>query len=209
MHYRSLIFDFDGTLADTFDEGVRIYNELAKEHGLKTVTATEVQELRHMKLTDFVNHMGISRRRVPKLLFHGTRMLKARISSLQLINGIESVIPKLRKQCDHFGILTSNSVENVQLFLKAHGLSDVFTFVSSTSKLTGKSNHLRSIRKAFSMDPEQMIYIGDEIRDVKAAQKARIPIASVSWGFNSADSLADADPDYLLHHPSELQGLVS
>ena len=208
MQYRSLIFDFDGTLADTLDEGIRIYNELALAHGLKTVADNEVQELRHMKLKDFLDHVGISRRKAPKLLYHGTRILKKRIASLPLINGIENVIGDLRSRCDHFGILTSNSVENVQLFLKTHGLGDVFTFVSSTSKLTGKAKHLRSIRRTFSIDPKEMIYIGDEIRDVKAAKKARIPIASVSWGFNSAESLADAKPDHLLHHPEELHGLV-
>ena len=180
MQYRSLIFDFDGTLADTLDEGVKIYNELATQYGLNTVAMHELEKLRHMKLNDFLTHVGIPRSRVPKLLYQGTRMLKTRIASLPMINGVEEVIRELRNQCDHFGILTSNSVENVQLFLNTHGLGDVFTFVSSTSKLTGKAKHLRSIKRTFSIDPAEMIYIGDEIRDVKAAKKARVAIASVS-----------------------------
>lgn len=208
MTYRSLVFDFDGTLADTLEEGVKIYNELAAQYDLRAIAEGELTALRHMKLNEFLDHVGVSRRHVPKLLYRGTKMLKARISSLPLINGIGEELQDLRNKCEHFGILTSNSVENVNLFLKSHGLEDVFTFVSSTSKLTGKAKYLRSIRRTFSMQPNEMVYIGDEIRDIKAAQKACIPIASVSWGFNSAKSLTAAKPDYLLHHPKELHQLV-
>lgn len=208
MKFRSLVFDFDGTLADTLDEGLRIYNELAREHGLKAIGEGEVGALRNMKLNDFLDHLGIPRRRVPKLLMHGTRRLKKRIASLPLTDGIGPVVRTLREQCEHFGILTSNSVENVQLFLTAHGLQDVFTFVSSTSKLTGKARHLRSIRRTFSIGPDEMIYIGDEIRDVKAAKKAGVAVAAVSWGFNSAEALAASGPEFLLHHPDELRTLV-
>ena len=208
MKYSSLVFDFDGTLADTLDEGLRIYNELAQEHHLKPIEPHDVEMLRHMKLNDFLTHLGITKRRVPKLLFQGTRILKSRIASLPLFQGMAETLWSLRQECDHFGILTSNSVENVELFLASHGLEDVFTFVSSTSKLTGKAKHLRSIRRTFSINPGEMIYIGDEIRDIKAARKARVPIASVSWGFNSAEALGAAQPDHLLHTPDELLRLV-
>ncbi|MFK7910350.1 MAG: HAD-IA family hydrolase [Akkermansiaceae bacterium] len=208
MKHSSLVFDFDGTLADTLDESVRIYNELAQENGHRVVSEDELPSIRNMKLSDFLSHVGVSRRRVPKLLYHGAKRLKKRITSIPLIEGVDPVIRKLRSQCEHFGILTSNSVENVELFLEAHGLDDVFTFVSSTSKLTGKSKHLRSICRTFSMQTTDMVYVGDEIRDVKAAKKARVPVAAVSWGFNSTESLAASDPDYLLHHPDELFKLV-
>ena len=125
-----------------------------------------------------------------------------------MVAGMDEVLPELRKQSDHFGILTSNSVENVELFLKHHGLQDVFSFVSSTSKLTGKAKHLRSICRTFSIEADDIIYIGDEIRDVKAAKKAGVPVAAVGWGFNSPEALVGANPNFLFHEPTELHGLV-
>ncbi|MCP5536917.1 MAG: HAD-IA family hydrolase [Akkermansiaceae bacterium] len=209
MKYSTLVFDFDGTIADTLDEGLKIYNQMAETHGLKPIDEDEVHILRHMKLNDFLDHLGVPRLLVPKLLYKGTQMLKSRISRLPLIEGIADALPRLRQKTEHFGILTSNSTENVHLFLQHHGLEDIFTFVSSTSKLTGKSKHLRSICRTFSIKPGDMIYIGDELRDVKAAKKAQIPVAAVGWGFNSAAALAESRPDYLFHHPSELHSLVS
>ncbi len=101
----------------------------------------------------------------------------------------------LREHVENFGILTSNSTANVDVFLRNHGIRDQFGFVSSTSKLTGKARHLRAIRKTFSLKNDEMLYIGDEIRDMKAAQKARIPHAAVSWGFNSRESLQEIQAD--------------
>lgn len=208
MKYRSLIFDFDGTIADTLDEALSIYNQIAGEHNLRTIEQEEVHYLRHMKLSDFLDHLAVPKRLVPKLLYKGTRILRSRISQLPLIQGMGDVLPHLSKQSEHFGILTSNSVENVELFLEHHGMQDVFSFISSTSKLTGKAKHLRSICRTFSIEPDDIIYIGDEIRDVKAAKKAGVPIAAVGWGFNSPEALVGANPNFLFHDPSELQGLV-
>ena len=208
MKYRSLIFDFDGTIADTLDEALSIYNEMAGEHNLRTIKDEEVHYLRHMKLGDFLDHLAVPKRLVPKLLYKGTRILKSRISQLPMVTGMAEVLPELRKKSDHFGILTSNSVENVELFLKHHGLQDVFSFVSSTSKLTGKAKYLRSICRTFSIEADDIIYIGDEIRDVKAAKKAGVPVAAVGWGFNSPEALVGANPNFLFHEPKELHGLV-
>lgn len=209
MKYRTLIFDFDGTIADTLDEGLRIYNLLADQYGLLKVREKDVPDLRHMSIGRLFDHLGISKHRAPKILYQGTRMLKSRIASLPLIQGMAEALPILRSKAQHFGILTSNSVDNVNLFLETHGLEDVFTFVSSTSKLTGKARHLRSIQKSYAIDTDEMIYIGDEIRDIRAAKKAGVTVAAVGWGFNSPESLQSEDPDFLLQRPEELTALLA
>ena len=108
-----------------------------------------------------------------------------------------------------FGVLTSNATANVDLFLRANGLREYFDFISSTSKLTGKSKHLRAIQKTFSLRAQEMLYVGDEIRDIKAAKKAAIPIAAVTWGFNSTESLKTENPEHIISDPAELLGLVA
>ncbi len=122
---------------------------------------------------------------------------------------MKEALGELRNHTESFGILTSNSTANVDVFLRNHGIRDLFEFVSSTSKLTGKARHLRAIRKTFSLKHTEMLYIGDELRDVKAAQKAKIPHAAVSWGFNSRESLAKANPTHLFDTPEEFLRLMA
>ncbi|MES2475770.1 MAG: HAD-IA family hydrolase [Verrucomicrobiota bacterium] len=209
MIYKTLVFDFDGTIADTLGETRRIFNRIAPDYGIREVAEHELDHLRHLSLKELLEHLEIPKRRVPALISRGTGMMRGNITELKLIDGMPEVLVELRKHVRSFGILTSNSTANVDLFLRTHGLRDEFDFISSTSKLTGKSKHLKAIRKTFTMRPEELLYIGDELRDVKASQKAGIPIAAVTWGFNSHESLAAAKPDYLFDKPEDFLRLLS
>ena len=209
MIYKTLVFDFDGTIADTLGETRRIFNRIAPDYGIREVAEHELDGLRHLSLKDLLNHLEIPKRRVPALIARGTGLMRGNITELQLITGMREVLIELRRHVRSFGILTSNATANVDLFLRAHGHRDQFDFISSTSKLTGKAKHLKAIRKTFSLRPEELLYIGDELRDVKASQKAGIPIAAVTWGFNSREALMAAAPDYLFDRPEDFLRLLT
>ncbi len=208
MNFRTLVFDFDGTIADTLGETRRIFNQIAPDYGIRQVEEHELDGLRHLSLKDLLDHLEIPKRRVPALIARGTGMMRGNITQLNLIDGMGEVLVEMRRHVQSFGILTSNATANVDLFLRTHGLRDQFDFISSTSKLTGKSKHLKAIRKTFSLRADQMLYIGDELRDVKASQKAGIPIAAVTWGFNSRESLAASAPDFLFDQPADFLRLL-
>ncbi len=209
MTYQTLVFDFDGTIADTLGETRRIFNRIAPDYGIREVAEHELEHLRHLSLGALLDHLDIPKRRVPTLIARGTGMMRGNITQLQMIGGMSEVLIELRRHVRSFGILTSNATANVDLFLRTHGLRDQFDFISSTSKLTGKSKHLKAILKTFSLRPGELLYIGDELRDVKASKKAGVPIAAVTWGFNSRESLAASEPDYLFDEPVDFLRLLA
>ncbi len=209
MIYKTLVFDFDGTIADTLGETRIIFNRIAPDYGIREVAEHEMDGLRHLSLKELLDHLEIPKRRVPSLISRGTTMMRSNITQLRMIDGMKEVLIEMRQHVRSFGVLTSNATANVDLFLRTHGLREQFDFISSTSKLTGKAKHLRAIRKTFSIRPEEMLYIGDELRDVKASQKAGVPIAAVTWGFNSRESLAASKPDYLFDKPSDFLVLLA
>lgn len=208
MNYCTLVFDFDGTIADTLGETRLIYNQLAPEYKLRQVAAHELDHLRHLSLKELLNYLEIPSRKVPELIACGTSMMRGNITKLQLIDGMFDILLELRRHVRSFGILTSNTTANVELFLQAHGLREQFDFISSTSKLTGKAKHLKAICKTFSLKNEELLYIGDELRDVKASQKANVPIAAVTWGFNSKEALSASAPNYLFDKPTDFLQLI-
>ena len=208
MNYRGIIFDFDGTLADTLGETRRIFNEIAPEHGIRTVEEEELHELRHLSLKDLLSHLKIPKHKVPVLLARGTGMMRGNIASMPMIPGMVDVVRTLRDHCECLGILTSNASANVETFLEAHGLHERFDFISSTSKLTGKAKHLKAIQKTFSLRSEELLYVGDELRDLKASRKAGVPMAAVTWGFNSKEVLAAHGPDFLFERAEDFLKLI-
>jgi phosphoglycolate phosphatase-like HAD superfamily hydrolase len=101
------------------------------------------------------------------------------------------------------GILTSNSQENVTQFLIANQLEQ-FDVIYSGASLFGKSKVIRSALKKQNLKTTDVLYVGDETRDIDAARSAGVRIVSVSWGFNNREILSAQMPDYLIDDPNQL-----
>ncbi len=101
------------------------------------------------------------------------------------------------------GLITSNSTDNVILFLKRNEL-DMFDFFYSSTGLWGKTRCLKKMVRSQQLDLKGILYVGDETRDIEISRKVGVKIASVTWGYNSSQALKKFSPDYLLHAPKEL-----
>ena len=101
------------------------------------------------------------------------------------------------------GILTSNSVKAVEAFLREHNLQ-CFDFVESENNIFKKSKHLIKIIKKHSFNKQEVIYIGDEVRDIIASQEAGIDVIAVTWGYNKKEILKQNHPTFIANNPSEI-----
>lgn len=204
MTKKVIIFDFDGTLADTLDALVSITNHLALEFGYRSTTPEEIPKLRNLSSREIVRLSGVSIFKLPFLLRRIRDNLHGKIQGLNLIPGIKEALIQLKKEGNCLGILTSNSEENVRVFLEKHGIQDLFSFVYSENSLFSKDRSIRKLMKKNHLRPEEIIYVGDETRDIDAAKKIHVKVIAVTWGFNSRQVLAQYKPDFLIHQPSEL-----
>lgn len=202
-----LLFDFDGTLADTRTIGLRILNELADEFGFRHLPDEELSVARDMSTQKLIRFLGIKRWRVPQISRRGLIKLQERMTEVQPISETPEILVSLKERGFRLGILTSNSEANVTTFLKHHEL-DCFEFIHTSSKLFGKTRELKRLMKKHQLLPEDIIYIGDETRDIEATQKVPIRIAAVTWGYNSSSVLASMSPDFLFDNPSDLLSFV-
>jgi phosphoglycolate phosphatase len=201
---KEIIFDFDGTIADTFDVVLSISNCLAGEFGYPPVRPEEVKHLKNLTSREILKQSGVSLLKLPFLLRRLRVELHREICRLSPIAGIREVLQELRDKGNHLGIVTSNSRENVIAFLDAQEMGDLFDFVGSGLTLFGKGRIIQQIIKEQKLDPAIVTYVGDETRDIEAARKIGIRIIAVSWGFNSSQVLAEHHPDFLIHQPAEL-----
>jgi HAD superfamily hydrolase (TIGR01549 family) len=206
--YLSLIFDFDGTIADTLSAIVRLVNEHAKEINIKPLDETDVDELRGMSNLDIIKKYKVPLLKVPYLVLRAQKELNHRIGEMSLFPGVKELVFDLKRRGIRLGILTSNSRENVQKFLKAHDL-DVFDFIHAEQNFFGKNWALLHLLKKFNLKKEEVIYVGDEVRDIEACQKVSVPVIAVSWGFHRRKLLQDKLPTYLVDSPDEIRAIVS
>lgn len=209
MTKKAIIFDFDGTIADTVDALVSIANRLAEEFGYIPITPDELDLLKNLNSREIIKYSGISVFKIPFLVKKVKAELKDKIAELKPIPGIREVLIVLKKKGIRLGIITSNSQENVTEFLKANNLDNIFDFIYSGVTIFGKTTIINNVLKKQQINPEEVIYVGDETRDIEASQKANIKVIAVTWGFNSQEILARQNPNFLVHQPSDLLDVIN
>ncbi|OGX08881.1 MAG: hypothetical protein A2Z88_10025 [Omnitrophica WOR_2 bacterium GWA2_47_8] len=207
MKPRIFIFDFDGTIADTYRHSVEIFNQLAEEFHYKPILPEEVAKLKNKSSLELIRYFRIPILKLPAIIAKGKKKFEKRVSVIEPISGIKECLTQLKNSGTQLGILSSNSRELIIGFLNNHRM-DMFDFVHTTSKVWSKNISLQKLIFKNRFRKEQIVYVGDEVRDILAAQKLGIKIAAVTWGYNSAQNLQQYNPDFLIHKPEELTALA-
>ncbi|MBF0225895.1 MAG: HAD-IIIA family hydrolase [Desulfobacterales bacterium] len=198
-----LVFDFDGTIADTIDFYSDVINKLAYEFNFKKIKPDEIQILKNKTSLQLIKYLNVPIVKLPIIMTKAHQYLNENIDEIKPVKGVAEVLKMLHESGVRIGILTSNSFENVKAFLKQHNI-DFFDFISSSSKILGKRKKLNSLVKKLNVSKESIIYIGDETRDIEAAKKAGIKNVAVTWGYNSKKLLLEYEPDFLIENPLDI-----
>ena len=209
MTTKVIIFDFDGTIADTVDVLVSVANRLAADFGYIQITSEELSILRNLTSREIIKYSGISIFKIPFLVKKVKSELKNKIPELKPIAGMQEALVELRNEGHRLGIITSNSQDNVADFLRINNLDNLFEFVYSGVTIFGKTTIINNVLRQKQIKTQEVIYVGDETRDIEASKKANIKVVAVTWGFNSPEALAKQKPNFLINHPSELISIVN
>ncbi|VXD17826.1 Phosphoglycolate phosphatase [Planktothrix serta PCC 8927] len=199
-----IIFDFDGTLADTLDAVVRITNRLSGEFGYLPTNPETLGQIQNLSSWQIIQQSGISVFKLPFFLKRVLSELHQDVELIHLFPTIPEILRQLQEQNYTLYIITSNSKINVSTILSRYDLVNTFKNIYSGISLFGKYKIINQLLAQEKIEPQQAIYIGDETRDINAAKQSKIKSIAVSWGYNSAEILAQHHPDALIAHPSEL-----
>lgn len=198
----AIIFDFDGTIADSFEVIVDIFEHITKRP--EKLTQEAIDELRGYPLEIVANRLKISWWRMPWLLYRGRRMMARRMGDIPVFEGMGKVIEELHAEGHTLFVLSSNSHRNVKKFLKAHHLYKYFVEIRGNAGLIGKSKILRRLARSNNLAIKDCIYIGDETRDILATRAVGMRVIAVSWGFANTDFLESLHPTALAHKPQDI-----
>ena len=207
MHNKVVIFDFDGTIANTLESVSDIMNKLSDEFGFRKIKDEDVQYLREKRPREILKHLGISLFKLPFVIRKARREINSHISQLSPTVDLLPILKYLKENGCQIGIVTTNLEENVQNFLHANSL-DQFDFFFTAKKIFGKDRTLSKILKDMKLSKSDVYFVGDEVRDIDAGKKTGIKTIAVSWGYNTKDALAKEHPDYLIDSPLELKDIV-
>jgi HAD superfamily hydrolase (TIGR01549 family) len=192
------IFDFDGVIGDTFDAYsdflagfMRISPEKAKayvlEHSLNNRRQSLIKSIvKNFYMQKFETYLQSQQK---EMLFPGV------IEAIEQLNGSKYIVSR-----NHSRIVQDLLVEN-ELFFK-----DIYGYNNAKSKVEA----IKEIIYKEGISTDNIIFVSDTIGDYREARELleHNQIHLVSWGFNSADTIHEFNPDIqVIHSPLQLTKL--
>ncbi len=204
----AVLFDFDGTVADTLEMVVQIGKRLMERDGYDLPEELEdasVSELRQYTKSELLGMLPFSKVKLPQYMQEVRTAMLDRADEITLFDGMQEEIESLSEDYT-LGLLSSNSAAVAERVLKGAGLLDRFTEVQGGIPLFGKSGQIRALLD--TIDAEAPVYLGDTVGDIDACKHDDIPIISVTWGYQSCDALQAKHPDRIVDAPEDIRTAI-
>ena len=201
-----IVFDFDGTLGDTYTAFKAAFDDAAIALNTRTYRLADEQHIRSLDAAGVLRFHDVPQQRLGDFVAALKRGMASRKSQVKLFPGISRMLEHLSADDHKLGLISSNSADMVLSTLGP--ASSLFTYSELDVALSEKRASIR--RAAATVTPDESIwYVGDEIRDCQAAQAADSRFLGVTWGYNTEASLAKAGCNLFARCPSDILSVVS
>lgn len=211
---RAILFDLDGTLADTAPDLAAAVNLLRTVRGLEP-TAYEL--LRPTASAGARGMIGAAFGLKPDddgfielrdAFFANYQAAMAVHSSL--FPGIVELLAGIEQAGLAWGIVTNKPARFTDPLVPMIGLQRAGCVVSGDTTPYAKPHPAPLLEAAqrLQLAPEQCWYVGDDLRDIQAGQAAGMATIACGWGYCGTIEPQGWNADHLLHTPEELLNLM-
>lgn len=206
--YDLVIFDFDGTLADSSGWFRLVFNDVAKRHGFRPASDDELESLRGRPTREILRALGVPFWKVPLIANTMREMVARDAEKITPFDGARDLLAQLSERKIALGLVTSNAEANVRRILGEEASSHIRWFSCGVS-LFGKAARFRALAKASGFPPDRILAIGDETRDIEAARQAGIAAGTVIWGYATPAILRSGNPDHIFESMDEIRDIMT
>jgi HAD superfamily hydrolase (TIGR01549 family) len=201
----NIIFDFDGTIADSLEVVGDIFYKVTRHRELKP---DEIAQIRQLPLKQVANKLHVHWWQIPFLMFRGRKLMAARVSEITIFNGMPDVIKQLKNEGHKLLIMSSNSAATITAILRQKNLEAYFVKIYGGIGIFSKARALRRIILINRLSRKRTYYIGDEERDVEASLRVNIRCIAVTWGFSDTQRLRSLHPYGLALQPEDIVKII-
>jgi phosphoglycolate phosphatase len=204
---KAIVFDFDGTLADTLPLTFDAIIKFGKEILHRDIADKDFKHFRDKGLKEIIKEEHISALKITYYTRKIRSQIRHKLRNASLFPGVTKLLRDLSKHYT-LGILTSSQEEDITPVLKRAKVNSI-GFIFSGSTLFGKHRVMKKLLSQKKLKSAEIIYIGDEVRDIEASKKMGIKIISVTWGYNSKKRLEKEHPDFVATKPEQIAKIIN
>lgn len=203
MGYRLLIFDFDGTLADSAFWFAQTLNGVAKRYGFRQIDAAEMVELRGRPNREIVRRLNVPAWKTPFIAAHFRKLAAEAAPDLKLFPGVENMLRRLSAGGVKMAVVSSNSEATVRRVLGPE-LAGMMADYGCGASVFGKARKFRAVIRRAGVSEADVLCVGDEVRDIEAARKAHLATGAVTWGYATPEILRAQRPSAVFETPGDI-----
>jgi phosphoglycolate phosphatase len=203
VRYRLVIFDMDGTLADSFPWFARNLNAVADKFRFRRVAADEIEAMRHLDTRHLLARFEIPLWKVPLIARHMRALKAQQIGEIALFPDVDRMLRDLKDAGVGIAVVTSDTESNTRRTLGAENAARIDHYACGAS-LFGKPAKFRQVLRRAGIAARDAIAIGDETRDAEAARQVGIAFGAVAWGYANVAALRAANPAHVFFSMDEI-----
>jgi phosphoglycolate phosphatase len=200
--YRLAIFDFDGTLVDSLPWFRTSLQETIARFDLAPVSPEELEAMRGLSARDIMARLKVSTWQLPAIVSDMRKRKLAAASETPLFAGIPAMLADLQRLGIELAIVSSDSEASVRLVLGP--TASLITRFDCGAAVFGKHWKFRRVARKLGAKATEAICIGDEIRDIEAADAAGMDSGAVAWGYALPAALQSAGPTHFFKSIDEI-----
>ena len=209
MRSKAVLFDFDGTLADTAADLSRALNRLRSARGLETLPLEKLRPhassgargLIEAGLGILPEHAEFKPLREAFLKHYADEFCV----DTRLFPGVAELLAAIEARSLRWGIVTNKSTHLTWMIVKALGLDERAACVvcgDTTPHLKPNPASLLHAAQELALAPTHCVYLGDDLRDIQAARSASMRAVAVEWGYG--EGLRGWNADAVIARPGDL-----
>jgi 2-phosphoglycolate phosphatase len=212
---RAVLFDLDGTLADTAPDLAAALNKLRGAQGLAPLALERMRPFASAGARGLV-HAGFGVKpgdadyaslREAFLEAYAERIC----AETQLFPGIAALLEELARRSIAWGIVTNKATRFTERIVAALGLAPACMVCGDTTPhLKPHAAPMLHAAQQLALATKDCIYLGDDLRDIQAAHAAGMRAVAVDWGYHHPENGGPGSwrADAVISHPRDLIGLL-
>jgi phosphoglycolate phosphatase len=213
-----LVFDLDGTLADTAEDLVATLNWILAREGLAPVTLGQARKMVGMGARALIARgfaaegLVVEKERLELLFRDFLDYYEENIAvHSRLFDGVPAALDRFEEAGWRFAVCTNKAERASKKLLEALGVTGRFEAICGQDTFPWSKPDARALLSTIERAggaPGRTIMVGDSKTDISTAQNARIPVVAVDFGYTDVP-VEECGPDRIISHFDELWPAVA
>lgn len=200
---KAVIFDFDGTLANTLPICYYAFQKVFKEFDNKELTSEEIKAMFGPSETGIIKENLTNLDKETAIELYYEKYLENHSNLVKHNEEIEKLINYLRNKGIKLGIVTGKARRSLDISLKKLEMDHYFDVIITGDDVMNPKPHPEGVIKALSIlgvENNEAVFIGDSDADIQAGKEANVYTIGVRWLPDYQTEEFDIEPDSLFNN---------